>query len=256
MKRIRNAFEDKKAFIAYVTAGDPDLDTTKQIILTMDQSGVDMIDIGFPYDCSKKIESDLCQSIQRALSGGTTTEGVFQMISELRQSVRAPFVLQAHTKTIEDYGISKFMRKCKEFGIEGIIIPDLEYVEKTAISRDSDLFGVDLIPVLAPDTRERMAAIAKKAKGFVYCDATFGNTNKDGKVDLREIAAIVRSNTSIPCVMGFGITTIDQAKELARISDGVVISNGIVKATAEYGKDCIRPITDYVRTMKSALRQA
>lgn len=256
MKRIRNAFEDKKAFIAYVTAGDPDIDTTKQIIMTMDQEGVDMIDIGLPYEGSSTMESDLCQSNHRALEAGTITEDVFQMIGDLRNNIRVPFVLQTHTKTIENYGISKFMRKCKEYGIEGIIVTDLKYEEKSAIARDSELFGVNLIPVVTHDTRERMAAIAKKAKGFVYCEAVFGNTDKDEKVDYREIAAIVRSNTNIPCVMGFGITTVDQAKELARISDGVVICNGIIRATAEYGKDCIRPVTDYIRTMKAALRQA
>ncbi len=256
MNRVRNAFEDRKAFIAYLTAGDPDINTTKRLITAMEQGGVDLVEIGIPYGNLSIGLPDLESSNKRALDAGTKVDDVFDMILEIRKMVRIPMIVSAHLETIKEYGISRFMRKCKECNIDGLLVPDLVYEERNIISRDCDLFGVDLISVVTPGSRERISTIAKRAKGFVYCEHSEETLGKKDDIDFREMVAIIRANANVPCAMGFGITTPDQAKEMARIADGVVIGNGILHVTAEYGNDCVRPVTDYVRTMKSALRQA
>ncbi len=256
MDRIRNAFEDRKAFIAYLTAGDPDLSTTRQLILAMEQTGVDMVKIGMPYENISVESDDIKSSNKRAIDAGIKTEDVFEMIKSIRKSVRIPMIILAYLETIKEYGISRFMRKCKEVDIDGLVVPNLVFEERKEISRDCDLFGVRLISVVNPSPRDRIASIAKGAKGFVYCEADKLRNEKDNQIDHREIVATIRANANVPCAMGFGVNTPDQAKTMARISDGVVIGSGIVKAIALYGKDCIRPVTEYVRTMKAALRQA
>ena len=256
MRKIRNAFEDRKSFIAYLTAGDPDIETTRQLIVAMEQAGVNLVEIGIPCaNLSIGIE-DVIESNRRALEAETTVDDVFNMISGLDKTVRIPMILVVYLDTIKDYGISRFMRKCKECNINGIVVPDLAYEDRTVISRDCDLFGVTLISVVTPSSRDRIAAISKQAKGFVYCESGKYVVEDQVQIDFREIVATVRANASVPCALGFGITTPYQAKEMAQIADGVVIGTGIIRVTAQYGKDCIRPVTDYVRTIKTALNQA
>ncbi len=256
MNKLRNAFEDRKAFIAYLTAGDPDLDTTKELILTMEKTGADIIEIGMPYESIPTELTDLVESNQRALDAGTTVEDIFNMILGLTKRIRVPLVVLAYLETIKEYGISRFMRKCKECNIAGLVVPDLESSQEREITRDCDLFGVDLISIIHPGSRDEIAAIAKRAKGFIYCESSLEEINMNGKTDFREMVAIIRGNANVPCVMGFGIMTLDQAKDMATISDGVVIVNGIVRAVGEYGKECITPVREYVRAMRAALRHA
>ncbi len=256
MNKIRNAFEDRKAFIAYLTAGDPDLETTKELILTMEQTGVDVIEIGIPSENIPVELSELQESNRRGIEAGTTAEDVFNMILSLNKTVRVPLVVLAYLDTIREYGISRFMRKCKECSVEGLIVPDLVYEERNEISRDCDLFGVDLLSIIHPSSRDEIATIAKKAKGFIYCESSPEKLGQDNEVDYSEMVAIIRGNGKVPCAMGFGITTPDQAKNLARIGDGVVIASGILRTIEEYGKNCVVPVREYIRTMKAALRQA
>ncbi len=256
MNRLRNAFEDRKAFIAYLTAGDPGLDTTKELILTMEQTGADIIEIGIPYKNIPTGLTDIVESNKRALDAGTTVEDIFNMILGLTKKIRVPVVVLAYLETIKEYGISRFMRKCKECNISGLVVPDLKSSQQSEISRDCDLFGVDLISVIHPGSREEIATIAKTSKGFIYCEASLEEVDKNAKIDFREMVAIIRANANVPCVMGFGITTLDQAKDMATISDGVVIVNGIVRTVGQYDKECIAPVREYVRAMRAALRQA
>ncbi len=256
MRKIKDAFEGKKAFIAYLTAGDPDIETTKELILSMERSGVDMIEIGIPSDKVPEELADLMKSNMKGLESGVSVDDIFTMAATLSKTVRAPLLILAYLDTIKEYGISRFMRKCKECSVAGLVVPNLVFDEKKEIAKDCDLFGVDLISVVRPGSREEIAAVAKNAKGFVYCETSLEEIGKDSKSDFREMVAMVRANASVPCVMGFGIHTPDQAKDMARIADGVIIGSGIIKATTEYGKDCVGPVTDYVRTVKDAIRQA
>ena len=256
MKRIRNAFEDRKAFIAYLTAGDPDLDTTKQLIGTMVQTGVDLIVLGMPQEDTPEQLPDLKESMMRALEAETKTEDVFNMIAGLNRSIRIPMILFTFLRTIKEYGISRFMRRCKECGINGLIVPDLVCEEKNEISRDCNLFGISLIAMVNPGSKERIASLAKTAKGFVYCESSKEELGKNNNIDYSEMVAVVRAHANVPCAMGFGISTPDQAREMAKIADGVLIANGILLVLKQYGKNCIKPMADYVRTIKSALREA
>lgn len=255
MRRIKDAFEDKKTCIAYLTAGDPDIETTKELILSMEQVGVDIIEIGIPSDSIPENLVELKRSNSNGLKSGVSADDIFTMVETLSKTIRTPLLILAYLDSIKEYGITRFMRKCKECSVAGLVIPDLIMDETNEIIKDCNLFGVELITVVRPGTREQIAAAVKKAKGFVYCEAPLEEMHTETQSDFSEMVAIVRSNASVPCVLGFGIHTPDEAKRMARISDGVVIGKGIVKATIEYGQDCVRPVTDYVRTIRAAIRQ-
>lgn len=255
MSRINKAFENGKAFIAFVTGGDPDLETTKELIIEMEKSGADLIEIGIPFSDPVAEGPVIQEANERALGNGCTTDKLFDAIKEVRQTVKVPLVFLTYLNPIYTYGKVKFMKRCVECGIDGIIVPDLPFEEKEEIAPECREYGVDLISLIAPTSHERITMIAKEAMGFVYCVSSMGVTGvrNDITTDLKSMTDLVRKATDIPCAFGFGIATPEQAEYVARYSDGAIVGSAIVKIIAEHGKNSVPYVGEYVKKMKQAV---
>ncbi len=256
MSNIYKAFENGKAFIAFITCGDPDLETTAKAVKAAADNGADLIELGIPFS-DPTAEGPVIQGANtRALNGGITTDKVFDFVKDIRKDVKIPMVFMTYANVVFSYGADKFISNCSNAGIDGIILPDLPFEEKEEFSPICDKYDVDLISLIAPTSENRIAMIAKEAKGFLYLISSLGVTGARAeiKTDLKSIVAVVRENTSTPCAVGFGISTPEQAKSMADISDGAIVGSAIVKLLEQYGKKAPKYIGEYVRSMKDALR--
>lgn len=256
MSNIYKAFENGKAFIAFITCGDPDLETTAKAVKAAADNGADLIELGIPFS-DPTAEGPVIQGANtRALNGGITTDKVFDFVKDIRKDVKIPMVFMTYANVVFSYGADKFISNCSNAGIDGIILPDLPFEEKEEFSPICDKYDVDLISLIAPTSENRIAMIAKEAKGFLYLVSSLGVTGARAeiKTDLKSIVAVVRENTSTPCAVGFGISTPEQAKSMADISDGAIVGSAIVKLLEQYGKKAPKYIGEYVRSMKDALR--
>lgn len=256
MSKIKSAFENGKAFIAFITCGDPDLETTSAAVRAAVENGADLIELGIPFS-DPTAEGPVIQGANvRALSGGITTDKIFAFVKELRRDVSVPMVFMTYANVVFSYGTERFFAACRDIGIDGIILPDLPFEEKEEFLSVSHEFGVDLISLIAPTSENRIAMIAKEAEGFIYIVSSLGVTGmrSEIKTDLNSIVKVVRENTDIPCAIGFGISTPEQAKKMADISDGAIVGSAIIKLLEKYGKDAPSYIGEYVKSMKDALR--
>lgn len=255
MSNIRKAFENGKAFIPFVTGGDPTLDVTEQLLYAMQDAGADLIEIGIPF--SDPIAEGLViqEANERALEAGCTTDKLFDMIFRARQKVTVPMVFLTYVNPIYTYGKEKFMKRCVECGMDGIIVPDLPYEEKEELSGVCEQYDVDLISLIAPTSHERIRMIAKEAKGFVYCVSSLGVTGvrSEIKTNIAEMTKMVKEETDVPCAVGFGISTPEQAAAMARVSDGAIVGSAIVKLVAKHGENAVSAVAQYVREMKEAV---
>lgn len=256
MSRIKNAFENGNAFIAFITCGDPDLETTAAAVRAAVTNGADLIELGIPFS-DPTAEGPVIQGANlRALTGGVTTDKIFAFVKELRKDVTVPMVFMTYANVIFSYGAGRFLSACQEIGIDGLILPDLPFEEKDEFLPVCREYGVDLISLIAPTSENRIAMIAKEAEGFLYIVSSLGvtGTRSEIKTDLESIIKVVRENTDIPCAIGFGISTPEQAKKMADISDGAIVGSAIIKILEQYGKEAPSHIGAYVKSMKDALR--
>lgn len=258
MSKIQNAFKDGKAFISFLTGGDPDLDTTEKLIYAMEKAGADLIEIGVPFSDPIAEGPVIQEANERALAAGCTTDKLFDMVAKVRKNTDIPLVYLTYINPIFTYGKEKFMKRCQECGIDGVIVPDLPYEEKGEILDICDAYGVDLITMIAPTSHERISQLAQGAKGFVYCVSSLGVTGvrTEIKTDISEMISLVKKVTDTPCAVGFGIATPEQAKKMASQSDGAIVGSAIVKIIAEHGKNSENYVYDYVKSMKDAVREA
>ena len=255
MSKIKSAFEDGKAFIAFVTCGDPDLETTATVIRAAVENGADLIELGIPFS-DPTAEGPVIQGANvRALSGGVTTDKIFAFVKELRRDVKVPVVFMTYSNVVFSYGTERFLSACREIGIDGLILPDLPFEEKEEFLPVCHAYGVDLISLVAPTSKNRIAMIAREAEGFLYIVSSLGvtGTRSEIKTDLESIVEVVRQNTDLPCAIGFGISTPKQAKKMADISDGAIVGSAIIKLLEKYGKDAPKYVGEYVKSMKDAL---
>ena len=255
MNRIHKAFENKKAFIGFLTAGDPVLDKTVDYILDMEQAGASLIEIGIPFS-DPTAEGPVIQSANiKALEAGVTTDKVFDLVRDLRKDVTIPMVFMTYANVVYSYGAEKFISACKEIGIDGLILPDIPYEEKEEFLPLCEKYDVDLISFIAPTSKDRIAMIAKEATGFIYVISSLGvtGTRSEIKTDLASIVKVIRENTDVPCAIGFGISTPKQAKKMADISDGAIVGSAIIKIIDEYGDASPKYVGEYVKAMKDAL---
>ena len=251
MSNIKNAFLNKKAFIPFITCGDPDLETTKAIVKEAVKAGASLIELGIPFS-DPTAEGPVIQGANiRALEGGVTTDKIFDMVKELRKDVTIPMVFMTYANVVFSYGSENFIKTCSEIGIDGIILPDLPYEEKEEFLPDCKKYGVDLISLIAPTSENRIAMIAKEADGFIYIVSSLGvtGTRSEIKTDLESIVKVVRENTDVPCAIGFGISTPEQAKKMASISDGAIVGSAIIKIMEKYGKEAPSHVGEYVKSM-------
>lgn len=255
MSRIKSAFENGKAFIAFVTCGDPDLATTAAAVRAAVANGADLIELGIPFS-DPTAEGPVIQGANlRALNGGVTTDRILAFVKELRRDVAVPMVFMTYANVVFSYGAEKFISTCQKAGIDGLILPDLPFEEKGEFLPVCRTYGVDLISLIAPTSKDRIARIAQEAEGFVYLVSSLGVTGMRSEIttDLDTIVKEIRKNTEIPCAIGFGISTPEQAKKMADLSDGVIVGSAIVRLLEKFGKEAPKYIGEYVKEMKGAL---
>lgn len=253
--RIADAFQNGKAFIPFVTCGDPDLETTAAIVRAMAENGADLIELGIPFS-DPTAEGPVIQGANiRALSGGVTTDKVFDLVRDVRRDVTIPMVFMTYANVVYSYGAEKFIATCKEIGIQGLILPDIPFEEKEEFLDLCHRYDVDLVSLVAPTSADRIAMIAKEAEGFLYIVSSLGvtGTRTEISTDLDSIVKVVRENTDTPCAIGFGISTPEQCAKMGAIADGAIVGSAIVKLVAQYGKDAAGPVGECVRSMKEAL---
>ncbi len=257
MSNIREAFKNGKAFIAFITCGDPDLETTAAAVRAAAENGADLIELGIPFS-DPTAEGPVIQAANiRALAGGVTTDRIFDFVRELRRDVEIPMVFMTYANVVFSYGSERFISTCSQVGIDGLILPDLPFEEREEFLPECRKYGVDLISLIAPTSEGRVAMIAREAEGFLYLVSSLGVTGVRNEIetDLVSMVQMVRQNTDVPCAIGFGISTPEQAKQMAGLSDGVIVGSAIVRLLEEHGKEAPEYIGEYVRRMKEAIRQ-
>ena len=255
MSKIKNAFANGKAFIPFITCGDPDLTTTAACVREMINNGASLIELGIPFS-DPTAEGVVIQAANvRALQGGTTTDKVFDLVRDLRRDVTIPMVFMTYANVVFGYGAEKFISTCAAIGIDGLILPDVPFEEKDEFQPLCRKFGVDLISMVAPTSENRIAMIAREAEGFLYVVSSLGVTGTRNKIitDLAPIMKVIRENTNIPCAIGFGISTPEQARAMANLSDGAIIGSAIIKLLERYGSDAPKHVGAYAKTITEAL---
>lgn len=255
MSNIKNAFENKKAFIGFVTAGDPDLQVSEQIMLNMAKGGCDLIEIGIPFSDPIAEGPVIQEANLRSLSQGTTTDKVFDLTKKVAAQTDIPLVYMTYLNVLFKYGYDRFLQKAKDAGISGVIIPDLPYEEKDEVQSVAEHYGIDVISLIAPTSEDRIKMIAGEAQGFVYTVSSLGvtGTREEIKTDLESITKAIREVTHTPVAIGFGINTPEQAKKYSYIADGIIVGSAIVKIVAEYGENAPQKVYEYVKSMKDAI---
>lgn len=256
MSRVKEAFANGKAFIPFLTAGDPELSVTEELIPAMAEAGADLIEIGIPFSDPVAEGIVIQEADLRALAAGTTTDKIFDMVARVRTKTSVPLAFMTYINPIFVYGSERFLSRAAEVGIDALIVPDMPFEEKEELLPLCRQYGLELISLIAPTSKERIHTIAKEAEGFVYCVSSLGVTGVRTEIttDIGEMVSLVKEAQDIPCAVGFGISTPEQAKAMARYADGVIVGSAIVKLIAKYGKDCMQPVCDYVKEMKEAVR--
>lgn len=256
MSNIKKAFADGKAFIPFITCGDPSLEVTEQIVYAMVRAGADLIELGIPFS-DPTAEGPVIQEANiRSLAAGTTKEKIFDMVRRIRKTVVIPMVFMTYANVVFSYGSERFLKTCREIGIDGLILPDIPFEEKDEFDETCKACGVDLISLIAPTSSDRISRIARQADGFVYCVSSLGVTGVRSEIttDIGAMVALVKKEKDIPCAVGFGISTPEQAKKVAAYADGVIVGSAIVKLCAKYGKKCVPYIEEYVKGMKDSIK--
>ena len=255
MSNIKQAFAKGKAFIPFITCGDPDLETTAALVREMVRNGADLIELGIPFSDPTAEGPVIEAASQRALSAGVTTDKIFEMVRELRCEVTVPMVFMTYANAVFSYGSERFISICREIGIDGLILPDVPFEEKEEFLDLCRKYGVDLISFVAPTSADRISRIAKDSDGFLYVISSLGVTGTRDAIttDLASIIRVVRENTDTPCAVGFGISTPAQAAQIAQIADGVIVGSAIVKLIKEFGRDSVGLVGAFVKSMKEAI---
>ena len=256
MIKIADAFQNGKAFIPFVTCGDPDLETTAGLVKAMAQAGADLIELGIPFS-DPTAEGPVIQGANlRALSAGTTTDKVFALVRELRASVCVPMVFMTYANVVFSYGADRFLSRAAQAGVQGLILPDVPFEEKREFEPLCAKYGLELVSMIAPTSHQRITAIAREAQGFVYCVSSLGVTGVRSNIttDIGAMVSLVKQAKDIPAAVGFGISTPEQARAMAAKADGVIVGSAIVKLVAQYGRESIPVVAQYVKTMKQAMQ--
>ena len=258
MSNIAKAFENGKAFVPFITCGDPDLETTAKCVVEMQKAGAALIELGIPFSDPTAEGPVIMEASLRALEAGCTTDKVFEMVRKLRteMGVTVPMVFMTYANVVFSYGIERFCQKASEVGIDGMILPDVPFEEKDEFDGICKNYGLDLISLIAPTSEERIAMIAKEASGFIYIVSSLGviGVRSEITTDIPSIVASVRAASDTPCAIGFGISTPEQAQKMSQSADGVIVGSAIVKLVAQYGKDAPEHVGEYVKSMVDAIK--
>ena len=255
-KRITEAFAHGKAFIPFITCGDPSLEVTEQLVYALEEAGADLIELGIPFS-DPTAEGPVIQAANvRALSGDVTTDKIFEMVEKIRKRTAIPMVFMTYANVVFSYGTERFVKKAADIGMDGLILPDVPFEEKEEFDSVCRAHGLDLISLIAPTSHERITQIAKEAEGFVYCVSSLGVTGMRSAIttDIGAMVQLVKAAKDIPCAVGFGISTPEQAAAMAAKSDGAIVGSAIVKLCGQYKEACVPYVKEYVKSMKDAVR--
>ncbi|MCL2226121.1 MAG: tryptophan synthase subunit alpha [Oscillospiraceae bacterium] len=255
MSKIAQAFSDGKAFIPFVTGGDPDIETTVNLLFALQDAGANAIEIGIPFS-DPVAEGPVIEAASgRALSNGCTVDKLFDMVGRIREEIMVPILFMTYYNPIFSYGTDRFLARCAQAGLDGLIVPDLPYEEREELYQPCRSHDLELISLIAPTTGERIDEIARNSSGFLYCVSSLGVTGMRSVIDdsAKKMIAQVRAVSDIPCAVGFGISTPQQAKEMVKFADGVIVGSAIVKIVAEHGKGCVKPVFQLARSIKEVL---
>ncbi|MCK0534910.1 MULTISPECIES: tryptophan synthase subunit alpha [unclassified Anaerobiospirillum] len=258
MSKISQAFASGKAFIPFITCGDPDMETTIKVVKAAADAGADLIELGIPFS-DPVAEGPAIQSANiRALKNRITTDDVFDLVKKMRDEVSVPFVFMTYANVVFSYGPDAFFERCREDGVEGVILPDVPFEEKEEFESVALRHGVELLSLISPTSNQRIVKIAREARGFVYVVSSLGVTGTREQIssDISEMVRLVRENTDIPCAVGFGISTPEQAWQMASLSDGAIVGSAIIKLIEQHGRDAAPYVGEYVKSMKEAVRRA
>jgi tryptophan synthase alpha chain len=255
MSKIKNAFQNGKAFIGFVTGGDPNIEKTGEFVRELIKAGADLIEIGIPFSDPIAEGPVIQEANNRALAAGTTVEKLFALVAELRKETGIPLAFLTYINPVFRYGYDAFFKRCGNVGLDGVIIPDLPFEEQTPVREAADKYGIDLISLIAPTSEQRIKEIARNASGFIYLVSSMGVTGVRSEIttDLSSIVTAIKSVTQIPVAIGFGIHSPQQAAQMAKIADGVIVGSAIVKIIARHGTEAGPYIYQYVRELKDAI---
>lgn len=255
---IRKAFSRGKAFIPFITCGDPSLAVTEQLVYALEEAGADLIELGIPFSDPTAEGPVIQEANVRALSGGITTDQIFDMVRRVRKRTQIPMVFMTYANVVFSYGTERFVRTAAEIGMDGLILPDVPFEEKQEFDTVCKEYGLDLVSLIAPTSNDRIARIAKEANGFVYCVSSLGVTGMRSSIttDIGAMVQLVKAARDIPCAVGFGISNPEQAAKMASLSDGAIVGSAIVKLCGQYGKNCVPYVAEYVREMAAACHGA
>ncbi len=258
--RLKKVFDtpNQKAFIGFITAGDPTADNTVNCIFEMERAGADLIEIGIPFS-DPTAEGVVIQDANvRALKGGMTTDKAFDIVRRVREKSDIPLAFMTYANPVFHYGYDSFCARCRKLGVDALIIPDMPFEEKAELEEFTKKYDVALISMIAPTSESRIRAIASEAQGFIYVVSSMGVTGVRNEIrtDVASIVESIRKVTDVPCAVGFGISTPEQAKAMASVSDGAIVGSAIVKIVAQYGNDAPEHVYQYVKSMKEAVLNA
>lgn len=259
MSKIAQAFRNGKAFIPFLTCGDPDLATTERLVYAMAEAGADLIELGIPFSDPTAEGPVIMAASERALRGGATTDKIFAMARKIREKISIPMVFMTYANVVYSYGTERFVKTAAEIGIDGLILPDVPFEEKEEFIGACRSYGLELISMIAPTSDDRIDRIAREAEGFLYCVSSLGVTGVRSRITTDLGAMIQRAraaNPQIPCAIGFGISTPEQAEEMAGCADGVIVGSAIVRMIGELGTESVQTVADYVRSMKEAANRS
>ena len=265
MGRIERKFRDlkkreEKALVAYLTAGDPNLDKTKEIILGLDAAGVDILEIGVPFSDPTADGPIIQAASRRALKNGSTLSNILDMTKSVRKFSDIPIVLFGYYNPILIYGNERFAKRATASGVDGILVVDLPPEESSELRKYTDRSEIDFISLIAPTSADdRIRKISQNARGFLYYISITGitGTAKPQVSDIKREMKRIRSITTLPVVVGFGISTRKQAGEIAPYADGIVIGSAFVRLIDENSdkNNMVNIISDYAKSIKEAIRQ-
>ncbi|MDP3791047.1 MAG: tryptophan synthase subunit alpha [Candidatus Omnitrophota bacterium] len=267
MNRIDKKFKElkkgkKKAFIAYVTAGDPNLSATKSIVLALEGAGVDIIELGIPFSDPLADGPTIQAASHRALLKGATLRKIFSLVGILRKATDIPIVFMTYYNPVLRYGIEHFVKSCKKAGVDGVIIPDLPFEEARDLTAFSKIAGIATIFLAAPtSTRARIGGIAKNSSGFVYYVSLTGVTGARSRLpaEVTSKVKLIKSVTKKPVAVGFGVSTVRQAREVSKFSDGVIVGSAIVKIienNQKNNKALLSKVSSFAKTLAKAIHNA
>lgn len=255
MSKLTDVFSKGKAFAAFLTGGDPDLETTERLIPAMAAAGADIIEIGIPFS-DPIAEGPVIQAAsQRALQAGCTVDKLFTLVRRVRKTTPVPLVFMTYANPIFAYGTDRFLKTCQEVGVDGVIVPDVPFEERAELAEACRTYGVDQIAMVAPTSKARAAEIARGTEGFLYCVSSLGVTGMRSHLghEISQVIQAAKAARDIPCAIGFGIRTPEQARDMAQLSDGVIVGSAIVDLIARHGAGSVGPVTDYVSSIKAAI---